>query len=499
MNLYKNTRTLIFYIIAACALTTSCDDTTDTLGMSLTDTADIVEILSSEYNVLSNSVAASNIVSRSRTGYYIGKIKDTETDNFITCNYMTQFRAMKENLFPTIDTIYINKDKYDNSIEKYKQIEADSCELVVYISGIFGDSLAVMKVSANELTQPYEESQIYATDFNPEAQDMIRKDAGSVHSQMTYTVSNRLHTDAQRSSSKYSNNISISLNDPYTDKNGNVYNNYGTYLMRNYFDPSHTSAYKNQYRFSHEICPGFYIKHEGGIGNIATVYVAEILVYYTALVKEDSTVALTSSFAGTDEVIRKTCIQQSGQSFETLLNDNSCTYIKSPASIFTELTLPIDEVIENHEQDTINTARLFIPRVNDVESNDYALSIPQTLLLLPTDSVEAFFSKEKIADYRNSFLATYSSTTNGYTFGNISLLVSTMNNVKKEAEEQGKILSPNWNKVTIIPVEATYSTVSTTSVLTKVTHDMSFASTKLKKGSDDTQNIKLNVIYSKFK
>lgn len=506
MNLYKNTRTFILYIVAACTMMTSCDDTTDTLGMSLTDNDDVVEILSNEFNVSSNSVAASKIESRTSTGY-LGKVKDTETDNYITCNYMTQFRVMEEPLhgknnvlFPSIDTIYIDKEKYDETVEKRKQIEADSCALILYITKTFGDSLALMKVSANEMSVPYEESETYMTDFNPEEHGMIRTGAGSIHSQMAYTTSNRVYTEKQRNATGYTKRISISLNDPYTDKDGNVYNNYGTYLMRNFYDPAHRDSYFNSYKFSHDICPGFYIKHEGGVGNVASISNAQIIVFYRAKVKEDSTIVFTASFAGTEEVIQKTNIQQNGATFETLLNDESCSYIKSPASIFTELTIPVDKVIENHELDTINTARVFIPRINDSETNDYSLSIPKTLLLLQTDSVESFFSKKKVADFRNSFIATYSSTTNGYTFSNISLLVSIMNNIKKQAIAEGKELSPNWNKVTIIPVETTYTTVSsTTQTLTKVTHDMSFASTKLKKGTDDSPNIKLSVIYSKFK
>ena len=71
---------------------------------------------------------------------------------------------------------------------------------------------------------------------------------------------------------------------------------------------------------------------------------------------------------------------------------------------------------------------------------------------------------------------------------------------KKKAEAAGESLSPNWNKVTLIPVETSYSTVSTTaSVLTKVTHTMAFNSTKLKKGETDSDNIKISVIYSKYK
>ena len=75
-----------------------------------------------------------------------------------------------------------------------------------------------------------------------------------------------------------------------------------------------------------------------------------------------------------------------------------------------------------------------------------------------------------------------------------------MNEIKKKAEAAGESLSPNWNKVTLIPVETSYSTVSTTaSVLTKVTHTMAFNSTKLKKGETDSDNIKISVIYSKYK
>jgi len=488
-----------FCFIAFLSLIISCDDTTDTLGSSLTDSSDMINIETAEFSVATNSVAAKNVVSRTRTGY-LGKIKDDETDGYVTCNYMTQFRTMGNFQFPSIDTVYIDPAKYDASIEKYKQIEADSCALILYINNVIGDSLALMKVSANEMSVPYEESQVYTTDFNPEEHNMIRKDEGSVHSQMAYTTSNRVYTDAQRNSSSFSNRISISLNEPYTDKYGNTYNNYGTYLLRNFYDSKYKDCYNNEYKFTHEICPGFYVKHQGGLGNVAQINISQIIVYFRGVINKDSIIVLNSSFAGTEEVMQKTNVSQNEEKLTELVNDNSCTHLKTPAGIFTEITLPVNSIMEGHENDTINTARLFIPRINNSEYNSYSLSAPTTLLLLPTDSVTSFFEQKKIADYRTSYIAKYSSSTNGYTFGNISLLVSNLYAIKKNKEEKGEALSPNWNKVTIVPVEASYSTVSTTSsVLTKVTHDMSFASTKLKKGLEDTKDIKISVIYSKFK
>jgi hypothetical protein len=53
--------------------------------------------------------------------------------------------------FPGIDTIYINPDKYDPTIEKYKQIEADSCCLELFILSAVGDSLTPMKVSVHDM------------------------------------------------------------------------------------------------------------------------------------------------------------------------------------------------------------------------------------------------------------------------------------------------------------------------------------------------------------
>ena len=167
-----------YLLLILLAITVSCDDTTDTLGMTLTDDYDVVNFEATDYSVATNSTIASDVVSRTKYGY-LGKIKDLESGGYVTCNYMTQFRVMRENEFPPLDTLYIDPKQYDASIEKYKQIKADSCVFVLYITSYTGDSLALMKVSTNELSVPFEEGKTYTTDFDPEAEGMIRTDAGS--------------------------------------------------------------------------------------------------------------------------------------------------------------------------------------------------------------------------------------------------------------------------------------------------------------------------------
>lgn len=523
---------LLFILALSAALISlfSCDDTTDTIGMSLTQKVDNVSISADSFFVESHSAAAEDIISRSSNGY-LGSIKDPETNSYVTCNFMTQYRTMGEYAFPaSIDSIVINN--YDATKAKIDQIEADSCILLVYFDNFYGDSLALMKTTAHELSTPYEESTRYDTDFDPIEQGMVRTGAGTIHSQMAYTISNHVYTDAIRASSSYTPNISLALNDEYIDKDGNTYNNYGTYLMRKFYNSETKGCFGNDYRFVHEICPGFYLEHTGGQGCLGTIVMSQIIVYFTA--KNNGTIKSYTSFAGTEEVMRRTNIKQDDNVIEELLADESCTYLKTPVGLFTELTLPMDKIIEGregettHENDTLNTVRLFLQRINDNKQTDYNLPVPNTLLLLPTDSLDNFFNNNQVADYRMSYLATYSSSTNGYTFGNISTLVSTTyaalkdtinsviearkaalgvtelssdiaQSIKEEVTAKYTEDHPSWNQVMVIPVETTYSTLSSSSsVLTRVAFDMSLGNTRLVKGSQDSNNITVSVIYSKF-
>lgn len=522
-----------FAILTAVAITLiSCDDTTDTIGMSLTQNINNVVDTAYSFPVESHSITGNDIVTKSSKGY-LGKFKDPETNSYITCNFMTQVTTMGNYQFDSIDSIYV--EDLSTKTPKEEQVKADSCELRVFFSSFYGDTLALMKVMAHELNVPYEEGVNYKTDFDPKRKNMLRTDKGSIHSELSYTISNRVFSDDLRQSSSYTPQICFSLNDEYIDKDGVSYNNFGTYIMRKFYNAQSKGCFTNPYRFSHEIFPGFYIENIGGIGSIGEIFTSEIIIYFPSI-SNGKKVNSISVLAGTEEVLRKTSISQDLFTLNNMIDDNTCTYLKTPAGIFTELSLPIDSIMlgrdnetETHENDTLNTVRLFVPRINDRKSTGYNLPVPKTLLLLPTDSISNFFENRKVADARTSYITTYASTTNGYTFANISALVSktydavndTINKVLNEKKmelgvselqtEEAKQIKrevvntymqhhPSWNKVAIIPVETTYSTLSSgSSLLTKVTYDMNLRNTRLIKGLKDSDNITVSVIYSKFK
>jgi predicted small secreted protein len=489
----KILRLLTVLVIAALTFA-ACDDTTEGIGGSITNKIDNINISNSAFNVTTKSIVAGAVLSRNNTGL-IGKMKDPETGNYVKGDYMTQLSVL-----PTfsVDTLDYIKQANGGSIE------ADSCYLLVSYNASYGDTIAPMKVTAYEMTKPMAEDQEYYSDY-----DAFKAEAGWVsennpHWSSNYNLSNT--SDVK--------NFKIYLNKKYT-KDGKTYKNYGSYIMQTYAE--HPEYFKTNYKFLHNVCPGFYIKNVGGTGNMAKIWNTELIFYWTRhkTINKDSTAVSIgyNRFDGTEEVLQLNKIENDTENLKKLASKDQekCTYLKSPAGIFTEVTLPIEDIMKGHEKDTLNTATISFPRLNNEnEDNPYNFATPSTILMVQKDSLQSFFEKSKLADSRTSYTASYSSTgtyKNAYTFQNIANLVSAMYKNKGKGE--------NWNKVVLVPVNVITTTQGYTTVISKINHDMSLASTRLIVGTDDPDKdyttdektgkkvasgpIRIKVIYSKFK
>ena len=368
-------------------------------------------------------------------------------------------------------------------------IIADSCDIRLYYSSYYGDSLSQMKLTAYELQKPIEEGQVYYSDFDPEAQGYIRTNGIAVR--RSYTLLDYTEADSIRNTKGYKRNIIIRLNKPYTDRNGQTYNNYGTYLMRKYQqDPA---AFRNPYKFLHDICPGFYFKIDGGSGSMAHILTAQLNIYFKH--KEKGKVNETSTnLIGTEEVLQMTNFANDNTRLQQLASETGYTYLKSPAGLFTELSLPMSDILSAHSNDSINSAKIVLLRQNNTSTSNYQFGIPKNIVMVPSDSVQSFFANNRLPDSKTSFLATYNSKENAYTFNNIAGIVNLFAHHKNG--------SANWGKVTLVPVEV--QTVqqgtgeSAVTKIIKVSHDMGLSSTKLLGNTAGANNIKISVIYSKF-
>lgn len=480
-------KNLIFPLIALAGIFASCDDNTDEVGFSLASPTDRLSVDYGTFDISSETVKLDNIISRSSTGY-LGKIKDPETGAYITGNFIGQLHTMEDYEFPNVDSLVL----------KNGEIIADSCKLFVFYDTYIGDPNVSMKCKFQELAKPLSESETYNVDFKPTIENgYLRKDG--LTTSTTYSLTDN--------SSKSTNRFTILLNDAYTDANGKKYNNYGTYILHKYYEPGGSVNFKNSYNFIHNVCPGFYLENAGGIGSMANISYTQLNVYLRYL-KQGQAKDTMMVFGGTEEVIQKTNITQDNNVIAKLLEEDDHTYLKTPAGLYTQLTLPVDKIFEGHNNDTLNTARIFIPRENNTqETSSYTIPIPGNVLILPVDSVDNFFAKGNIADNRNSYTASYSSSTNGYTFSNISSMMLTMKEAKEKyfaehkgtTNEQYEALHPNWNKAIIIPVTIrTMQINGQNSQQIRVDHDMSLTSTKLAGGKNNPEVIKMSCIYSKF-
>ena len=131
----------------------ACDNTTDDIGQTIIGGADIA-IKTDTFSVSTRSVLAGSVLSRNITAY-LGKVRDPETGSYVTGDCMIQFNCLEGFSFPKKDSI--------RSLEN-GEIIADSCEIRLFPSGYYGDSITPMKMRVYEMDKPMNEGKNYYSD-----------------------------------------------------------------------------------------------------------------------------------------------------------------------------------------------------------------------------------------------------------------------------------------------------------------------------------------------
>lgn len=468
---------------------TSCSEDTENIGSSITNDTDKLVFSTGVYKATSRSILADSVYSKTFDCYF-GKVKDPETNSYVKNEFMAQFNMLEKFSLPEKSAIVNVGDDGD--------VVADSCDIWLLFnrSKCYGDSLTPIKIRVSELAKPVEDGSYYSN-FNPASAGYLRSSGIQKNAIFSISNSEQHYTDSM----SYSSFARIPLNDPYTDQEGKVYKNYGTYIMRQYYQ--HPEKFKNAYSFIHTLMPGFNFEVTDGLGAMAKVAEIDMQMYYTF--KSDSTYATSIFLSSTPEVMQTSHVENDKAALERLIADNSCTYLKSPAGIFTEVTLPIDDISQSHVNDSLLSVSISFQRQNSgAQASAYPISTPSNILMVQKDSLYSFFENKTMHDYTTSFMATLS--TNAYTFSNIGNLITQMARQKAEglkSDANWEAKHPNWNKVVLVPI-ATVTKVTTdsygrtsTPTVTSIHNDMGLSSTKLVGGANTP--IEVKVIYAQFK
>ena len=460
----------LLFILLLGTILVSCNEEATSFGYDLMPSSDVVTKSYRTYGVPTESYAVEDSVLARTSMSYLGRYTDPETGTSIKGDFISQYHINENvSLFPDVIT--------NDAIT--------GMDVRLYVDKFIGDSLTTFKISVYDLNKNLDAEADYYTNLDPtkyydeEAEPLTTK---------WYTLSDQTLTDSERTASGYLRNIRISLP---KEIGQHIYDAYKA-------DRSKFSSTYNWLNSGLPCSKGLYYKLDYGDGAMAYISITQMNIYFNYYDSEyaHDTTGVTR-LTSTEEVIEATSFDNSN--LEPLIQDGTCTYIKSPAGIFTMATLPIDSINVN---DTINSASLVFTRYNDdpQKASSFKPSIPKTLLLVRYDDYKnGYFEKYSKADSNTSYLTSYSSNGNSYTFANIARLISTCLQEKKNGTN-----SENYNKVLLIPVEATYDTSNN---LVKLNHDFSVSSAKLVKGfttdgpnrnEDDSSNILLKVTYSSF-
>ena len=480
------------WLMAGIAMLTiaisSCDENTNTMGYSLTSDADRFSLVPDTFLVSTRSIKADSVLARS-SYCYLGCIKDPETGAYITSDFTTQFTILEN------EASYLFAEKQSiTSLDATGEPIATECNLNIIINDYMGDSLAAMKLIVEELDKPIEENRPYYSNFNPEASGYVRKDGlkqAKVYSMTDMTLSDSLRYVRQKNN--YYSYISVPLSKQYKAKDGTTYQNYGTYLMRTFY--KHPEYFKNSISFIKNVCPGFYIKMVDGQGVMAEILNIQLEIKFKYKV-DNKEYEGNKMLYGTEEVMQTTHISNDKSQIDRLVNNNECTYLKTPAGIFTEVTIPVDAIKKGHDNDSIISAKISFQRM--VEKNDKTEDLLQDaseLLMIERDSLYSFFENSNVTNNRTSYLAAYNYTLNTYSYNNISNLINHLYSIRDKG-------SKNWNKVVLIPVKtsSTSSSSYSSSTITGINNEMSITSTRLVGGSANPYApVRISVIYNQGK
>ncbi|MCD8317347.1 MAG: DUF4270 domain-containing protein, partial [Paraprevotella sp.] len=307
----------------------ACDDTTDSIGI-YTD-ADDINASDSVFEAYTQSILADSVLSNSNSSY-LGCMTDPETHMQVKAEFLAQFYTLENYDLPSYDLMVKNSQG---------DIEADSIEIRLYYEKYYGNDNNPMKLDVYELdtTNVIREDSTYYS--NADLTKYINKKSNGAIAHKIFTTKDFTLSDNELESSTYTPNIRIILP-----------KSYGTFILRKYYE--NPEFFRNSYNFIRHVCPGFYFKLADGDGTMVKMRVGTMNVYFRYKNTEKDTVYVgRSSFAATPEVLQNTYIAN-GNLKEIVDNDKSCTYLKTPAGIFTEMTLPIDEIYNGHDNDSIS-------------------------------------------------------------------------------------------------------------------------------------------------
>ena len=452
--------------IGLAATLFSCDDNTTGIGGFVSDNDKIVAF-SDTYTVSSRTVLLDSVYSRTKNAY-LGRYTDPDFGLY-TADFLAQINCPENFRLP----------------ETVQDIEETS--LAIFYRDFYGDSLATLRLRVDTLNRVIndtgEDKSLYYTSFNPKKY---------------YDASKAPLVERNYAAIDYSLSDSI-LNDNtlYKGVYAHFDKDFSSFLFKKYQENNHAN-YKDAHAFINNVLKGFYLHVTQGEGSVLYIEDIQMRMKVKFLVERKSTGKVDSiaytmvPLATTKEVFMSTHMESS-ERLKEITKENGHTYIKTPAGLCTEVTFPLQEMYDQHNNDTLNSVSLVIKKYKGAgdhqDLSPYKAGIPQHLLLIRKSEMKDFFEQNKNFDNKTSFIGSYDPSTNGYTFTKLNRLISQIFSDIKN----GKTKDEDWNKVLLVPVS---TEMDVSNNIVGISHDMEINSARLF-GGVNGEKLNIDIVYTK--
>jgi hypothetical protein len=444
----------------------SCDDTTTGIGNSAIGANDSIPAGQAIYQVSTQSLLVDSVYARTSTAY-LGRYTDPEFGEF-TADFITQFYSADNFQFPT--TVQ----------------EVTGLVLYLEYTEFFGDSLNAMRLQVDTLNKviPGSDTRTFYTSLDPtEFIDTKAK-----------PVAEKAYAAAGSGTSMYD-----TLSTRYYTQMVKLPTSLGQHMYDKYVE--NPDNYKDADAFIHNVLKGIYVRCTHGDGTLLYVSGVDLRLNFTYLLESssgqvDSLVNGATYFASTKEIVQANRFTNS-EKLKELVAEKGHTYLKTPAGIVTEATIPMEEIYEEHQRDTLNAAALTFTRYNDVSDKKFTMAVPSYLLMIRKSELYSFFENNQTYDGITSYLASFVSTSNTYTYSNIARLITYCLEEKREGERKDPdwvSKHPDWNKVVLIPVK---TVTDASSNIIGVQNALDMESARLVGGVEGS-TLPLQVLYTTF-
>lgn len=425
---HKLSLPLASLLVGVCLLLVSCEDRSNTLGVGMmpdyTQFKSFDTTFDLSYRTISADMKGSGS-SASGTQYnrmyvssnygYIGRIPNQEFGGIET-EYLTQMYCPQGFLF--------RDQPVDNRI--------DSAFLTLYYDGYSGYGKDLVEVAAYRLDKPLPGNSKYSLE--------------SISDYYTRGESKELGRAS----------FMAVTGTPHEGKGTWVRIPIAREIGQDFYDKSvaGSEVFRSQAAFD-QYFPGVYFRVSAGTGSVIRVVRTALTFCYRKeqMLKRRSTgkvdslayVPAIQELSHTNEVPQLSRFANMGLS-ELMAPGSDYAYVKSPAGVLAEITIPTREIKKKLDEAPKGSVRVlasapFAISGENRQLSEYQLVYPTSLVLMPRDSVAHFFESE-LTDADSPF-TTYVSRqaiqgSSTYTFGNISALIS--KHIEKKPDEDLRVV-----------------------------------------------------------